>query len=215
MKSLSKIGLVALAGLLCCGCQSDYDVYHVDSIVSYAIQSMDICGVDDQSVLLDDSGVRIWGAQKYLSRFSFNVNLQSEFVLANVQFSVSLYSGDHKIGLTYVDLMILNPEDSCKVYVDLPAGASVDGFRVESVKADKLNTTALNCYYKFGEQGLYQVSNSTYKADNTVKGYVAMIDTNGLVVDSLFIDGKGTYVSTGANISSYEVILGGELSGSE
>lgn len=42
-----------------------------------------------------------------------------------------------------------------------------------------------------------------------------MIDINGLVVDSLFIDGKGTYVSTGANISSYEVILGGELSGSE
>lgn len=215
MKSLSKIGLVALAGLLCCGCHSDYDVYHVDSTINYAIQSMNICGVDDQSVLLDDSGVRIWGAQKYLSRFSFNVNLQSEFVLANVQFSVSLYSGDRKIGLTYVDLMILNPEDSCKVYVDLPAGASVDGFRVESVKADKLNTTALNCYYKFGEQGLYQISNSTYKADNTLKGYVAMIDTNGLVVDSLFIDGKGTYVSTGANISSYEVILGGELSGSE
>ena len=48
-----------------------------------------------------------------------------------------------------------------------------------------------------------------------MKGYVAMIDTNGLVVDSLFIDGSGTYVSTGANISSYEVILGGELSGSE
>ena len=67
MKSLSKIGLVALAGLLCCGCQSDYDVYHVDYTVSYAIHSMDICGIDDQSVLLDDSGVRIWGAQKYLS----------------------------------------------------------------------------------------------------------------------------------------------------
>lgn len=82
-------------------------------------------------------------------------------------------------------------------------------------RVQEIMTTALNCYYKFGEQGLYQISNSTYKADNTLKGYVAMIDTNGLVVDSLFIDGKGTYVSTGANISSYEVILGGELSGSE
>lgn len=215
MRSLSRISFVVLASFLCCGCQSDCDVYYIDSTIKYTTDNMDICGVNDQSVLLDDSGVRVWGAQKYLSRFSFNVNLQCEYVLSDIRFAVSLYSGERKMGLTYAGLVMLNPEDSCKIYVDLPSGASVDGFRIESIEADKLNTAALNQYYKFGEHGFNQVSNSTYEADSTIKGYVSMIDVNGMVVDSLLIDGKGTYVSTGANISSFEVILGGELSGSE
>ena len=215
MRSLSRTSFIVLTSFLCCGCQSDYDVYYVDSTINYTIDCMDICGVDDQSVLLDDSGVRVWGTQKYLSRFSFNVNLQCEYVLSDVRFTVSLYSGERRIGQTYADLIMLNPEDSCEIYVDLPSGASVDGFRIESIEADKLNTAALNQYYKFGEHGFNQISNSTYEADSEIKGYVSMLDVNGLVVDSLFIDGKGTYVRTGANIGSYEVILGGELSVSE
>lgn len=213
MKSLYKLLFCVGLLLLYTGCSSSPVAKHaIVSKVSYDIADMPICEIGEMSLLFDKNGVRIWNSQKYLSKFSVNVNLQNTAVLYDVIFNVSLFDGERELVREDVSVLLLNPDDSYKIFIDIPNGIDATSFKLNSISAKVTDSKAENEYYEFGAGGIEQISNSTYVSTDKQPRYVALLNKDGFVVDTFYVFGKQNIISSGADISSHEILLkGGEI----